>query len=98
MGHKLYVGNLPFAATEEELRALFSKAGRVQSVRIITDAYSGRSRGFGFVEMASDEEGARAISHLHGYSFMERSLVVGEAKPQKKKEGLLKGGHRSRKR
>lgn len=95
MSQKLYIGNLPFSASEEEVRTLFSEAGTVESVRIITDAYSGRSRGFGFVEMASREEGAKAISLFNGKVFMERSLVVNEAKPQKRREGAFKGRRKS---
>ncbi len=96
MSQKLYVGNLPFSATEEDLKNLFTSAGAVESVKIITDTYSGRSRGFGFVEMASKEEGEKAISLLNGKPFMERALVVNEAKPQKKRGGEFKGGRRDR--
>lgn len=98
MSQKLYVGNLPFGASEEELKNLFAEAGTVESVKIITDTYSGRSRGFGFVEMASKEEGDKAISLLNGKTFMERALVVNEAKPQKKKGGEFRGGRRDRNR
>lgn len=84
---KLYVGNLPFGASEEALKNLFSEAGTVQSVKIVVDSYSGRARGFGFVEMASTAEAEKAISLLNGRTFMERALVVNEAKPQKKKGG-----------
>jgi RNA recognition motif-containing protein len=96
MSQKLYVGNLPFGASEETLKNLFAEAGTVESVKIITDTYSGRSRGFGFVEMASKEEGEKAISLLNGKTFMERALVVNEAKPQKKKGGEFRGGRRDR--
>jgi len=96
MSQKLYVGNLPFGASEEALKNLFAEAGTVESVKIITDTYSGRSRGFGFVEMASKEEGEKAISLLNGKTFMERALVVNEAKPQQKKGGELRGGRRDR--
>ncbi|MBM4308533.1 MAG: RNA-binding protein [Deltaproteobacteria bacterium] len=92
MSQKLYVGNLPFAASEEDLKNLFSEAGTVESVKIVVDSYSGRSRGFGFVEMASKEEGEKAISLLNGKTFMERALVVNEARPQKKKGGEFRGG------
>jgi RNA recognition motif-containing protein len=98
MSQKLYVGNLPFAASEEELKKLFAEAGTVESVKIISDTYSGRSRGFGFVEMASKEEAEKAISLLNGKTFMERALVVNEAKPQKKKGGEFRGGRRDRNR
>jgi RNA recognition motif-containing protein len=98
MSQKLYVGNLPFGASEETLKNLFTEAGTVESVKIITDTYSGRSRGFGFVEMASKEEGEKAISLLNGKTFMERALVVNEAKPQKKKGGEFRGDRRDRNR
>ena len=88
---KLYVGNLPFGASEEVLKNLFAEAGTVQSVKIVVDTYSGRSRGFGFVEMASSEEAEKAISLINGRTFMERALIVNEAKPQKKKGGEFRG-------
>lgn len=91
MNLKLYVGNLPFGATEEALKNLFAEAGTVQSVKIVVDSYSGRSRGFGFVEMASAPEAEKAISTLNGRTFMERTLIVNEAKPQKKKDGDFRG-------
>jgi RNA recognition motif-containing protein len=91
MNLKLYVGNLPFGASEEDLRKLFSEAGAVQSVKIVTDSYSGRSRGFGFVEMASQEEAEKAISLVNGKTLTDRTLIVSEAKPQKKKGGEFKG-------
>ena len=97
MNLKLYVGNLPFGASEEDLRKLFSEAGAVQSVKIVTDSYSGRSRGFGFVEMSSQEEAEKAISLINGKTFMDRTLIVSEAKPQKNKGGEFKGrGNRDR--
>ena len=97
MNLKLYVGNLAFGATEEDLRKLFSEAGGVQSVKIVTDSYSGRSRGFGFVEMASNAEAEKAVSLINGKTFMERTLIVSEARPQKKKGGEFKGrGDRNR--
>lgn len=91
MNLKLYVGNLPFGASEEALNNLFSEAGTVQSVKIVVDSYSGRSRGFGFVEMASKAEAEQAISLLNGKTFMDRALVVNEARPQKKKGGEFRG-------
>ena len=91
MNLKLYVGNLPFGASEEDLRKLFSEAGAVQSVKIVTDSYSGRSRGFGFVEMTSQAEAEKAISLINGKTFMDRTLIVSEAKPQKKRGGEFKG-------
>ena len=91
MNLKLYVGNLPFGASEEDLRKLFAEAGAIQSVKIVTDSYSGRSRGFGFVEMASQAEAEKAISLVNGKTFMDRTLIVSEAKPQKKRGGEFKG-------
>jgi cold-inducible RNA-binding protein len=97
MNLKLYVGNLPFGASEEDLRKLFSEAGTVQSVKVVTDSYSGRSRGFGFVEMTSQEEAEKAISLVNGKTLMDRTLIVSEAKPQKKRGGEFRGrGERSR--
>lgn len=87
MNQKLYVGNLPFGASEEDLKKLFLEAGAVQSVKIVIDPYSGRSRGFGFVEMASKEEAEKAISLINGKILMDRTLIVNEAKPQKKRGG-----------
>jgi RNA recognition motif-containing protein len=91
MNLKIYVGNLPFSASEEDLKKFFSEAGAVQSVKIITDAYSGKPRGFGFVEMASETDAQKAISLLNGKTLMDRTLVVSEAKPQKKGESSFKG-------
>jgi RNA recognition motif-containing protein len=91
MNLKLYVGNLSFGASEEDLKKLFSEAGTVQSVKIVLDSYSGRSRGFGFVEMTSKEEVEKAISLINGKTFMDRTLIVSEARPQKKKGGEFKG-------
>jgi RNA recognition motif-containing protein len=87
MDLKLYVGNIPFGASEEDLKKLFSEAGVVQSAKIVTDPYSGRSRGFGFVEMASKAEVEKAISLFNGKTFMDRTLTVSEARPQKQKGG-----------
>jgi RNA recognition motif-containing protein len=92
MGKKLYVGSIPFNATEESLRELFAGIGEVESVKIITDADTGRSKGFGFVEMASAEDAKKAIEQLNGTKFMERSLTVNEARPQQPREGRGFGG------
>ena len=86
MNSKIYVGNLPFGASEEDLKKLFAEVGEVQSVKIVTDAYSGRPRGFGFVEMASQADAEKAISQLNGKTFIDRTLIVNEARPQKKRE------------
>jgi cold-inducible RNA-binding protein len=82
MPAKLFVGNLSFQATEEDLRELFAQAGTVESVRVVTDQFTGRPRGFGFVEMSTKEEAAKAIEMLNGRLFRDRNLVVDEARPQ----------------
>src|SRR5437763_4023997 len=82
MAAKLFVGNLSFQATEEDLRELFAQAGTVETVRIITDQFTGRPRGFGFVEMATKEEATKAIEMLNGRLFRDRNLVREEARPQ----------------
>lgn len=81
MAKKLYVGSLPYETTEEELKTLFSQEGAVESASIIIDRDSGRSKGFGFVEMSSDEEAAKAIEKLNGSQLGERTIVVNEARP-----------------
>jgi len=82
MGRRLYVGNLPYKCTDQELTDLFSRAGAVDSVRVMRDQATGRARGFAFVEMASDEDAQKAISELHQYQFDGRALVVNEARPK----------------
>ena len=82
MAAKLFVGNLSFQATEEDLRELFAQAGTVETVRIITDQFTGRPRGFGFVEMATKEEATKAVEMLNGRLLRDRNLVVDEARPQ----------------
>ncbi len=86
MGKRLYVGNISFQASEDDLKELFSKAGEVVSTKLVKDAATGRPRGFGFVEMNTDAEAQKAIEMLNGSSFMERNIVVNEAKPQAKRE------------
>lgn len=80
MGKKLYIGNINFRATEAALNELLSQAGEVVSVKLVTDRLTGKPRGFGFVEMASDAEAEKAISMFNGTSFMDRKLVVNEAR------------------
>ncbi len=92
MGKKLYVGNLPFSTSEAELTDMFSQAGGVESVRIISDRASGRSKGFGFVEMNSDEEAETAISSFNGVQLGGREIVVNEARPMEKKSFSGGGG------
>ena len=81
MGSKVYVGGLPYSATEAEVEALFAEHGTVASARVITDKYTGQSRGFGFVEMSTPEEAQAAISALHSSEMGGRTLTVNEAKP-----------------
>ena len=81
MENKLYVGNLPYAATEDDLKSHFSKAGTVTSVALIKDRATGRAKGFGFVEMATDEEAQKAISMFNGQNFMGRNITVNVARP-----------------
>src|SRR3989449_8088166 len=94
MAAKLFVGNLSFQATEEDLRELFAQAGTVETVRIITDQFTGRPRGFGFVEMATKEEATKAIEMLNGRLFRDRNLVVDEARPQPQRGPGGGGGDR----
>jgi RNA recognition motif-containing protein len=91
---KLYVGNLSFQTSETDLQDLFSQAGTVESCRIITDRDTGRSRGFGFVEMASKTEGQAAIDQFGGRELDGRALTVNEAKPQENRGGGGGGGGR----
>jgi len=87
MGKKLYVGNLPFAATDQTLKDTFSQVGTVESAKVITDRDTGRSKGFGFVEMSSDEEAQKAISQFNGADFEGRAMNVSEARPMAPREG-----------
>jgi cold-inducible RNA-binding protein len=90
MAVKLFIGNLSFKATEDNLQELFSQAGNVVSTRVITDRETGRSRGFGFVEMASKEEADRAIEMFNNYNLVGRDIAVNEARPRE--EGAGTGG------
>ena len=85
MGNKLFVGSLPFETTDAELSEVFSKAGTVESANVITDRNTGRSRGFGFVEMSSEEEAKKAIEELNGSDLKGRNIVVSEAKPREER-------------
>lgn len=78
---KLYVGGLPFKTGDDELNSLFTNYGKVSSAKVIKDKFSGRSRGFGFVEMEDDNEAANAIAKLNGSEYEGRKLIVNEAKP-----------------
>ncbi len=82
MGNKLYVGNLAFSATEDSVNTLFSQHGTVESCQLITDRETGRSKGFGFVQMSTDEEAQKAISSLDGHEVDGRNLKVNEARPK----------------
>jgi cold-inducible RNA-binding protein len=92
MGKKIYVGNLPFSATSEALNELFSKFGSVDSAKIVMDRDTGRSKGFGFVEMSTDDAAAAAIDKLNGSDMGGRSLVVNEARPMEPRTGGFGGG------
>ena len=83
---KLYVGNMPFEVTEEELRTVFAPFGTIESVSIIKDKISGKSKGFGFVEMSSKDEGKAAIDAMHNKEFKGRALTVNEARPLEKRD------------
>ncbi len=80
----IYVANISFRASEGQLKDLFQQFGEVSSVKIVTDRETGRSRGFGFIEMPNDSEGTQAIAQLNGVEFSERNLVVNEARPSNK--------------
>ena len=95
MSKKIYVGNLSFRTTEEELTTLFEQIGAVESVSIITDRDTGRSKGFGFVSM-SDDDAEKAIGQLNGKDFGGRALTVNEARPMVKKEFTSRAGRSNR--
>lgn len=87
MAKKLYVGNLSYETTEAKVRELFSQAGEVESVALITDRETGRIKGFGFVEMGSEEASREAIKRFNGYSLDNRELTVNEARPREERSG-----------
>ena len=92
MGKKLYVGNLPFSADDASLQEIFAQAGTVESAKVITDRDSGRSKGFGFVEMATEEEATAAISKFNGSDVEGRTITVSEARPMAPRENRGFGG------
>lgn len=96
MGKRLYVGNLPFSVTDDELREMFVSVGTVESAKVVTDRFSGRSKGFGFVEMTSDDEAAQAVQRLNGTEHGGRALTVNEARPMEPREGRGGEGPRGR--
>jgi cold-inducible RNA-binding protein len=89
---RLFVGGLPYSTTEEELTELFSRLGTVSSVTIVTDRYTGRSRGFGFVEMPNPEEAQIAVRRLNGQQLGGRSITVNEARPREERGPRERGG------
>ena len=92
MAMKLYVGNLSFQTSSEDLQQLFAQAGTVESATVVEDRDTGRSRGFGFVEMASKEEGEKAIEQFNGTDLAGRNLTVNEARPREDRGGRGGGG------
>jgi cold-inducible RNA-binding protein len=98
MSRKLYVGNLPYETGETELQELFSRAGTVESVRVMRDMATGRARGFAFVEMSTDDEARKAITELNQYQIGGRGLTVNEARPKPVSSGGFGGGGDSRRR
>lgn len=94
MEKKLFVGGLPFRADDADLKEHFSTVGEVVSAKVITDRDTGQSKGFGFVEMATEEEAKRAIDELNGSSFMDKTIVVNEARPQQQRGRSGFGGGR----
>jgi cold-inducible RNA-binding protein len=92
MAMKLYVGNLSFQTSSEDLQQLFAQAGTVESATVVEDRDTGRSRGFGFVEMASNEDGQKAIEQFNGTDFNGRNLTVNEARPREDRGGRGGGG------
>lgn len=92
MGKKLFVGNLSFSVTDQKLLETFSACGTVESAKVITDRDSGRSKGFGFVEMSSDDEAQAAITRFHGAENDGRAMTVNEAKPMEARDSRRGGG------
>jgi RNA recognition motif-containing protein len=98
MSTKLYVGNVPFSTTSQDLQSLFAQQGTVESVELIADKFTGRSRGFAFVTMATSEEGQKAIETLNGYAMDGRNLTVSEARAREERpqrSGGFGGGRSS---
>ena len=98
MGKRLYVGNLSYKVSSSDLELLLSQFGKVESAEVIQDRETGRSKGFGFVEMSTDEEAQAAITRLHEHQVGGRSLTVNEARPKPASSGGFGGGDSSRRR
>jgi cold-inducible RNA-binding protein len=96
MGTKLYVGNLSYDTTQEAVRTLFEQVGEVTEVNLITDRDSGRPKGFGFVQMATDALAQEAIRRFNGFTVDNRALTVNEARPREERSGGFGGGNRNR--
>lgn len=92
MGKKLYIGNLPFSATEQDLSQSFAECGTVESVKIITDRDTGRSKGFAFVEMSSEDEANKVIDSFNGATMDGRAMNISEARPQAPRDSRGSGG------
>lgn len=92
MAKRIYVGGLPYSATEDELQDLFARSGTVTSATVVTDKYTGQAKGFGFVEMSTDEEANAAINALNGTTMGGRTLTVNEAKPREDRPRTGGGG------
>ena len=93
MGKKLYVGNLPYSVSDSDLQQMFASHGTVQSAQVIMDRDTGRSKGFGFVEMGSDQEAQAAIAALNGKEHEGRAMTVNEARPREDRGGGGRGGY-----
>ncbi|MEW6052580.1 MAG: RNA-binding protein [Nitrospirota bacterium] len=87
---KMYVGNIPYNATEDDLRELFSEYGEIESLKIMKDQFTDRSKGFGFIEMVNEEDAKKAMATLNGKNFKGKSLTVAEARPQQKRQDFNK--------
>jgi cold-inducible RNA-binding protein len=92
MGKKLFIGSLAYAVTDDQLRELFATVGTVESAQVIVDKYSNQSKGFGFVEMSTEEEAQKAINELNGKELGGRAIAVNEARPQERREPRQFGG------
>ena len=92
MSKRIYVGGLPFSSNDQQLTAVFAAYGEVTSAKVITDKFSGQSRGFGFVEMSNDQEAMSAIEKLNGSDMDGRKLTVNEARPMEARDGGGRGG------